>query len=246
MSSRSESAAQLLLGARRGKTLLSGLPSECDPRSRREAYDIQDDITRALGVAIAGWKVGSFGTGEVFSAPLYEDTLSRRTSIVASELNKPLVEVEIAFILRRSIPRRAPPPAEFEQWLSFVPLFEVISSRYADIFSVSSFALLADNNASGMIIPGTPIEAWVRRAEAPFTIRIEVNGQLTEVPCDRTTLSKAVRMVAAVVEGADGRTGPLLEGTLITTGAMVTPVPAAGRITADFGPLGSISLDTIP
>jgi len=52
-----EEAARRLCTARGGSPVHE-LPSSCRPQSYADAYQIQDAVTRRLGLAPGGWKVG--------------------------------------------------------------------------------------------------------------------------------------------------------------------------------------------
>jgi len=54
-----EEAVRQLCTARRGSPVHE-LPASCRPQSDADAYQIQDAVTRRLGLAIGGWKVGVY------------------------------------------------------------------------------------------------------------------------------------------------------------------------------------------
>jgi len=66
-----EEAARRLCTARGGSPVHE-LPSSCRPQSYADAYQIQDAVTRRLGLAPGGWKVGvASSAAAAFCAPIY-------------------------------------------------------------------------------------------------------------------------------------------------------------------------------
>lgn len=92
----------MLIGSRASGVPILDIPPEAAPRSIKEAYLVQDAVAKHLP-PIDGWKIGRIGEGDLFSAPLHRDTISGPRDFSAAELNAPLIEVEIAFVLLQGV-----------------------------------------------------------------------------------------------------------------------------------------------
>jgi 2-keto-4-pentenoate hydratase len=229
-------AADALLDVRRGAPPLADLPSGCVPGSFAEAYAIQDAVTRALSPA-AGWKLGKLPDGGLICAPLLKDTIHRRPTLSAKALNVPVVEAELAFRTTRDIPRGTRAD-QLRDAMVFVPLFEILGSRFASMFDMALLPNLADNFGSAAIAIGDEVPNWTRADRAGMTVRIEGDGEVLYILEYSARLDAAVALVAAFAERFEDRFEVLPEGTLVTTGSMTVPFAPKHRIIADYGPLG--------
>jgi len=128
-------AARQLIAARGGQPI-GELPPGCRPQSDADAYQIQEAVTRQLGEAVGGWKVGAASpTTAAFCAPIFARMIRPSpASLSATELRLIGIEAEIAFRLGRDLPARAAPydRAEVTAGASLHPAIEVVDLRYAD------------------------------------------------------------------------------------------------------------------
>jgi 2-keto-4-pentenoate hydratase len=232
-----QQAADALLAVRRGAPPLKALPPGCEPTSYEEVYAIQDAVTRALTPA-AGWKLGKLPDGGLLCAPLLRETVHRGpTTLSAGALNNPVVEAELAFRATRDI-ARGTGADELRGAMVFVPLFEILGSRFANMWDMPLFPNLADYFASAAIGLGAEVPDWTAADRAAMTVRIEGDGELLHSLDYAEKLDAAVNLVAAFAERFEGRFDVLPAGTVVTTGSMTVPFAPKARITADYGPLG--------
>ena len=229
-------AADALLEVRRGAPPISELPPGCEPGSFAEAYAIQDAVTNALSPA-AGWKLGKLPDGGLLCAPLLRETIEQRPTLSAAALNAPVVEAELAFRMTRDIARGTTAEA-LRGAMVFVPLFEILGSRFASMFDMALLPNLADNFGSAAIAIGDEVPDWASARRDAMSVRIEGDGEVLYILDYAAKLDAAVALVAAFAERFEDRFDVMPAGTLVTTGSMTVPFAPKHRITADYGPFG--------
>jgi 2-keto-4-pentenoate hydratase len=229
-------AADALLAVRRGALPIAELPPGCEPTSFTEAYAIQDAVTRAVSSA-AGWKLGKLPDGGLLCAPLLRETINYRPTLSAAALNAPVVEAELAFRTTRDIARGTSAEA-LRDAMIFVPLFEILGSRFVSMFDMALLPNLADNFGSAAIAIGDEVPNWTSVSRADMSVRIEGDGEVLHILDYSTRLDAAVALVAAFATRFEDRFDVLPAGTLVTTGSMTVPFAPKHRIIADYGSLG--------
>jgi 2-oxo-hept-3-ene-1,7-dioate hydratase len=229
-------AARTLLAARKSGQTIDDLPEECRPQNAADGYAVQDEIGKAM-TPVMGWKVSRPGGGAIVTGALYRETFVQGATLNVAAVNQPLVEVESAFRLRTPLTSAASDD-ELLGKIDFVPLFEIVHSRYKDIFKVSRFSLLADNMAAGFIKLGTPVARWRDIPADKLNLRVTAAGNLVEEFNFGEKLKAGLALALAVLRNEDGRPRAFPAGTVITTGSMNKPAALKGEITADYGPLG--------
>lgn len=229
-------AADALLAVRRGAPPITALPAGSEPTSYADIYAIQDAVTRELTPG-EGWKLGKLPQGGWLCAPLHRETIHHRPTLRAGDLNEPLVEAELAFRMTRDIPRKTT-TAELREAMTFVPLFEILSSRFVKLFETPLFSNLADGFGSAAIGLGDEVPDWTATDRAAMKLRIEADGETLHELDYAERLDKAVELIADFTQDFEGRFEVMPAGTLVTTGSMTVPFPPRHRIVADYGPLG--------
>jgi 2-keto-4-pentenoate hydratase len=229
-------AADALLEVRRGAPPIAALPADCEPTSFAEAYAIQDVVTQAVS-PVAGWKLGKLPDGGLICAPLLRNTIHHRPTLSAAALNAPVVEAELAFRMSRDIARGIS-AAALREAMVFVPLFEVLGSRFVAMFDMPLLPNLADNFASAAIAIGDEVPDWTSIGRDGMTVRIEGDGEVLHILDYAERLDAAVALVASFAERFEERFDVIPAGTIVTTGSMTVPFAPRHRIIADYGPLG--------
>ena len=107
-----ETAARILLEARQNHSHAALLPDPCRPSNSAEAYEIQDHLSKTLGSAVIGWKVGAtnakaqetLGTDAPFSGRMLDSiTFDSPVSLQFNDFFSPGIEVEMAFRLGKNL-----------------------------------------------------------------------------------------------------------------------------------------------
>lgn len=175
---RYQKAAELIVAMRRGEIELQGeegFPADAAPRNRDEAQIINDVVIGLLGRPVLGWKfyIGAMIQQAPLRTAIYDIFES---PAVLSEKNSQhrWIEPELAFRALRDFPAQDKPYSYHEILEGFeaVPVFEIIGPRFrfdsaAHMRQVVNgyrinprFDGLADGNASGGYVVGTPVKDW--------------------------------------------------------------------------------------
>jgi 2-keto-4-pentenoate hydratase len=240
-------AAALLVEAHRSLRPLDRLPEALRPASIAEAYDIQDEVSRALG-PIGGWKVGmSSPAAEPNCAPVYRAHILAAGAVLDSARYHGLaLEIEFAFRLRRDLPPQGGGYdfEEIAEAVDFLPLIEVLGSRYRDRTAVSAFEQLADANANGAFIVGSPIADWRGVDFRTLTVELSIDGAVVQSACGTHPAGDPTRLVVWLADHAARRCGGLKAGDIVTTGSLqgATRIGACGSAVGDWGVWGRVAL----
>jgi 2-keto-4-pentenoate hydratase len=240
-----EEAARLLSAARSGAPLHE-LPPHCRPQSDADAYEIQDAVTRQLGEAVGGWKIGVASPATAaFCAPIYARMIRPSPACYEpEELRLIGIEAEIAFCLGQDL---LPRPAAYNRdevaaGTALHPAIEVVDSRYADFRSLDRPSILADNFSNGGLVFGTAIREWNALDLGDTRITVTEDGE----PFADSRGGAARDPLGALVEFVNlmSNRGGAKSGTLVTTGSWTGMVftKCGAHITADFGPLGRVEV----
>jgi 2-keto-4-pentenoate hydratase len=240
-------AAALLIEAHHSRRPIDRLPESCRPATLAEAYAIQDEVTRVLG-PIGGWKVGMGSPdAEPSCAPVYRDAILAAGALLdPTRYHGLALEVEFAFRLRRDLPPCAGGYTydEVAAAVDFMPLIEVIGSRYRDRTDLSAAEQLADANGNGALILGAPVADWRDLDFRTERVELAIDGKIVQSACGTHPAGDPVRLVLWQAEHAASRVGGLKAGDIVTTGSLqgATPIAAGSRAVGNWGRWGRIDL----
>ena len=246
--SRAESAAALLVEARRGRQWLPDLPEECRPRDLAEAWAVQDAVVRRLG-GHGGWKVGAPGpTAEPSYAPIAASLVHRSPAVLPSGEHRLFgIEAEIGFRIGRDLPRRERDYTR-EEVLSAVaamhPTIEVVESRFVDFRTADKLSVLADFQSNGALIVGPEATGWQGADLAQPKARLLFDASVETEVTTGNSAGDPIRLLVALANHAARRGMPLRSGDVVTTGSCtgLTFTKAGGDVVADFGAWGAVEL----
>jgi 2-keto-4-pentenoate hydratase len=248
--------ARLLADARRDARLVQP-EAALLPGSVADAYAVQAGIA-ALGAGpVRGWKVtaltatdqAALGVDRPVAGPLFAEAVQPAPGKLArGRFVQPLLECEIAFRLGTDLPREGAPydrTTVAAAVAAILPAFEVADGRVAA--DAPGPLRLADAMGNGAFVAGPEVADWQAVDLGGLTIRLTHDDrEVAKGPADRI-LGDPLGAVVALAN-AQPFWGPgLRAGDIVTTGTCTPPWPlAAGRIEADFGPLGRLTLDVVP
>ena len=172
-------AAVLLVDARRGGTLLDGLPVHATPATIADAHAIQDAVTAALGKPVGAFKAMAPASGEPTRGLIYADTIHASPArIPAAEVPQCGVEGEVAFVFRRDLPSRAEPYSrdEVAAAVDACAAIEVVTSRYRNWDTASTLLKLADCISNGAFVHAPPPANWRSLNLGKLKVTLTVNG----------------------------------------------------------------------
>ena len=241
-----EEAARLLCAAR-GGTPVHELPPSCRPQSDADAYEIQDAVTRQLGEAIGGWKVGaaSAATRRVLRPDLRADDpsepgLLRRRGAEADRHRgrdrlspRPRSAGARSGLRSRRGDCRGVACIRRSRW-------SIHATR--DFRSLDRPSILADNFSNGGLVYGAAVPGWEALDLGRTAITVTEDGE----PFADSRSGAARDPVAALVDFVNlmSRRGGAKAGTIVTTGSWTGMVftKRGAHIAADFGPLGRVEV----
>lgn len=247
MNAAARQAAALLVAAHRSGEPLDRLPEACRPADIAAAYAIQDEVT-ALRGPIGGWKVGMGSPTDAPScAPVYRDVILNSGALLDPRRYRGLaLEIEFAFRLRRDLPQRGSKYGydEVAASVDFLPLIEVIGSRYRDRTALPQAEQLADANGNGAFILGTPVEDWRGLDFRGQRATLEIDGAVVQSALDTHPAGDPMKLVLWQANHAAARCGGLKAGDIVTTGSLqgATPAAAGSHAIGNWGRWGRVTI----
>ncbi|MDE0126201.1 MAG: hypothetical protein OXN97_16655 [Bryobacterales bacterium] len=233
MPDRTLQAGRLLAHAWKSGALLPDL-GKLRPSSRQEAYAVQGAMSRALGLPVAGWKVGA-ATPAIMavrqldapvSGPVYQPRAHSSPAVLpASDFPSANIETEFAFRTTGPLPaRRAPCDAlEVKASVTAHAAFDLTQSRFSK--PPDPLSEIADSGNSGGAVIGPQIPGWrdTDLTSAGVTLRLDggppvqtYRGRWRRDPLD----------VLVWLLNSLGRRGiGLAAGSFILTGSLTEPQP---------------------
>lgn len=233
MPDRTLQAGRLLARAWKSGPLLPDL-GKLRPSSRQEAYAVQSAMSQALGLPVAGWKVGA-ATPAIMAArqidapvsgPVYQPrTFSSPAVLPAGDFPSAHIETEFAFRAIEPLPAaRAPRDAlEVKASVTAHAAFDLTQSRFSK--PPDTLSEIADSGNSGGAVIGPRIPGWrdMDLTSAGVTLRLDrgppvrtYRGRWRRDPLD----------VLVWLLNSLGRRGVgLAAGSFVLTGSVTEPQP---------------------
>jgi 2-keto-4-pentenoate hydratase len=252
---RSSAAAAWLEEAFISGAPLARLPDDIRPRTAAEGYRVQARLVEALGIPVAGWKLGctSAAARAIMGArgPFAGRVLAPRVfasgaALPGFALRLRGVEPEIAVTLAHDLPPRADPYSADDvaaAIATFHPAIEIVEPRWDRWLEVGIPSVIADLGANGYLVLGEGTPSAALGDPMAVTVALAVDGadprsggaaQVDGGPVGALTwLANHLR-----------RTEGLSAGQVVSTGtcAGLTPGPQSGTATAHFAGLGSVGV----
>ena len=250
-------AAEALFRAQEDRVPIAPLTDTWDGVDVTAAYEVQlANIARRVdaGDSVRGHKVGlsakamqqMLGVNEPDYGHLLESMfLWESDAVDASRFLQPRAEIEVAFVLGRTLEGPGVTVADAIRATDFVlPSIEIVDSRVAD-WRIKLPDTIADNASSGaVVLGGSPTKLTdldVRLVGA--TLRS--NGELRETGASGAVLGNPVVAVAWLANKVAAFGVTLEAGHVIMPGSCtrMIPVAAGDVVTAEFDQLGSVSVE---
>lgn len=237
-----------------------GLPDGARPASLAEAYAAQEGVVARLlarrGGHVVGYKTActSALAREQLKVPhpLYGQLLSHSTYLApvtlrAAEFTLRTIEPEFGFQMAADVPASAEPYSA-ETIAPFVgdafPGIEIVDHRFYDWSAVGAPTIAADNAIHGAYVRGASYPDWRTVNLVNQTVTLTVDGTVVRTGTGAAVLGSPLTALAWLANELQRFGKALKRGDLITTGVVcdVFPGQAGQSMSADFGPLGSVSL----
>ena len=257
-----ERAAELIWRHWQAGEVMEALPEGLAPQTRAEGYAIQACFERYSARPRAGWKIaGTNVAGQRHigvDAPLAGRLLAERlhdardgggaaVSLAGNRMR--VAEPEFAFRFGSELPPRPEPWTVTEVLAAVAELhlaIELPDSRFADFARAGGPALIADNACARDLVVGPPISApWAETDLAAHPVRARVGGRYVREGSGANVLGDPRLALAWLVNEVSSLGITISEGELVTTGVVMVPleIRPGDRVEADFGALGSVSVD---
>jgi 2-keto-4-pentenoate hydratase len=158
-----------------------------------------------------------------------------------------VVEAEFAFEMARDLPATATPRSRHEIAAAVkgvIPGIEIVDSRFDDWTTIGAPSLIADNACNAAWVKGSLLTDWQSIDLAAQAVRVTVNGKLLREGAGSNVLGHPLNALEWLVNSLSARGLGLKAGQYVTTGVTTEVYMAerGDRITADFGPAGSVDL----
>ena len=251
-----EKIANELIDAENHQYSVAPLTERYSELTVSDAYQIQlEVIGKKLkeGHEVIGKKVGltskamqqMLGVDEPDYGHLLDDMkIADEATVKIAEFISPKVEAEIGFILEQDL---VGPNVNYLDVLMatkyVVPTIEIIDSRISD-WKIKLVDTVADNGSSARVVVGkklTPIEGLDLRTQGMVLYK---NADLVATGSGTAALGHPAQAVAWLANKLHEFGITLKAGELILPGALSGAIPVADgdTISADFGPLGTVSV----
>ena len=253
--------AEALVAAEETRVWIEPLTLQYEDADIEDAYAVGQLVTE-MKVAncrvVKGHKVGltsramreATGATEPDYGTLFDNWfLDEGTQVSMSMMNKPLVEVELIFVLKEDLGGPSVNGVDVIRATDFVvPAVEVVDSRYAKRGKPGVIDSISDAASCGFImVGGNPIPLSnidVRHVGGA----LYKNGEVVESGTAAAVMGNPINSVAWLARklhefGVELRAGhSILSGSFIR----IHPIRAGESFVADFGPLGQISFGVVP
>ncbi len=246
-----QSAAELLLYARRTTISITDLPAPLQPASLEEAYFVQDTLAHVLDPSgPRAWKVGAPAPD---ATPLFAPMISAWIAADASVLNEPRLrlrglEAEIAFLIGEDLPPRALPYSREEIVATIASChsaIEELESAFTVPSQVARLSMIADLQTHGGFVHGPAVPDWQQIDFSRESVTLSVDGNvMVERTASNAAGSDLLRLVIYLANDGAARTGGLKHGDWITTGSWTgnTFASAGSAVNVRFSTAGTVSL----
>ncbi len=262
-----EEAAALIWRHWQAGTVMDALPAGLAPETRADGYAIQACLERYSAKPRAGWKIAGTNVagqrhigvdgplaGRLLAERLHgvKDGVSATLSLAGNMMR--VAEPEFAFRFADELRPRAEAYTVPEVMAAVADLhlaIELPDSRFADFAHAGGPALIADNAAARDLVVGPPVSApWAETDLAAHPVRAlvvheGVGGRYAREGTGANVLGDPRVALAWLVNEVAGLGITIAAGELVTTGVVTIPLEIlpGDRVEADFGLLGSISVE---
>jgi 2-oxo-3-hexenedioate decarboxylase len=229
------------------------------PENRSEAYFVQDEMAKAVGDPLSGWKVGATSArmreldshddvvpGRIFNSVTWQGTI---LSLSAERFPGARAETEFAFRIDRDLPLREAPWRADELAPAAVlhPAIEIIGNRHElpdAPAPVRSLMTIADNGGGIGFVFGDPVDDWQGIDFQNHFIALTVDGDAEAEKFLGSIRCVPIQALADMVNHLASRNISLKAGDFVSTGAATVPQPVlkGSHVMADFGALGKIEI----
>lgn len=227
--------------------------AEAAPRSRAEAFVVQDRMAERLGERCVGWKVGAAvravqifeGHDGPIVSRLFASRLHESPARIEASFAGYKVECEFAFRFARDVPPKAGGYTReaLEPDLMLHPGLELAGTRFAPgARKATTHDAIADNGGGGGYVVGPAIPRWRQIDLATLGIDARIDGGGPIMIYIGEYRRDPVDILVETVNGLSERGIGLAAGDILSTGSLSLPTPLQPGQTyeAHFGDLATL------
>jgi 2-keto-4-pentenoate hydratase len=256
-----QKTSTFLLDLWRRQQRCAGLPKDLAPASKAEAYAVQALIEKESSQPLFGWKIAATSTagqkhigvdGPLAGRYISERCVCDQMTVPFGHNHMKVAEVEFAFRMGQRLAPRSTPYTEaevFDAVASLHPAIEIPDSRYDHFEKVGANALIADNACADWLAVGEAApDSWRDLDLAAFKPVGRIRGKPDVQGLGSNVLGSPRIAMTWLVNELSSLGITLATGQVVTTGTCVVPMPisANDHIEADFGPVGTVTLNIGP
>lgn len=250
--------AELIWQAWCDGTTIDHLPRAQRPGTRAAGYAIQAHLEAYSAHPRAGWKIAATSqagqnhinvdgplAGRLLTEKIYAD--GAEISLTGNHMR--VAEPEFAFRLGNPLPARSTEYSVEEVFANVSDLhlaIELPDSRFTDFTAVGGPALIADNAAARDLVLGPPVSTeWRGLDMAAHPVHCTVGDRYTRDGIGSNVLGDPRLAMAWCINELSQLGIDIRAGEVITTGTSAVPlaIQPGDKVTADFGELGTISVN---
>jgi 2-keto-4-pentenoate hydratase len=258
---RIQKAARLLAQAWLVPGKVEAFDDDLRPRTREEAYAIQDAMAVVINKPTVGWKLGATSPamrakaghdgpiiGRVFEEVMYISPVT----LPMARFPHSRAECEFAFRLLEDIPARPEgyTPEELAPKVTLHLAVEIIGNRYPldlGFGKTSTIDEIADNGTGIGFVFGPEVPGWRDLDLRNLVIDIRVDDNPLAENFLGPDRAQPIESLSQAIEILCARNIGLSAGEYVSTGAATDPqhVHAGSKVRARFGDLGEIAIDFV-
>jgi 2-keto-4-pentenoate hydratase len=239
--------ADKLLEARKSGRPIAGETPETGPASIEEVYAVQRLVAERLG-AIGAFKTGRKSPDEtpIFAPVPAAVVRASPARFHSGELNLIGIELEVAFLVSKPLPRADDPQFAERARACVSPLaaIEIIDSRLEDFEAAGALWKLADSQVNGGFVYGEPVRDWGDLELATLDVRLDIDAITVDDGPANVPGGDAFDVFCAFARMVGDHCGGLVPGQYVTTGTL-TPmrfIEPGRQVTGHVAGLGTVSV----
>ena len=225
-----------------------------------DAYAIGQYVTDAkvaAGRVVKGHKVGltskamrsTTGATEPDYGTIFDNWfIDEGTKVSMSTMNRPLVEVEIVFVLKEDLGGPSVNAVDVIRATDFIlPAIEVVDGRYSKSGAGGVVDSIADAASCGFVMVGGNPTRLTDIDIRSIGGSLYINGELEESGVAAAVMVNPINSVAWLARKLDEFGVHLEAGQTVLSGSFIRArtIAAGDSIVADYGPLGQISFGVV-
>lgn len=249
-------AAEALFAAERDHAPIEPITATYENADIEDAYRIAICVTElklAAGRTIKGHKIGLTSKAmrslnnatEPDYGTMFDNWFVPEGTIVEfSRLNRPLVEVELAFVLRHDLPGPSVNAADVIRATDFIlPALEIVDSRFSRRGNRGVIDSVCDAASCGLVVlggnPRRLDQIDIRRIGASLA----KNGDIEETGVAAAVMGNPINSVAWLANKLHEFGVTMAAGHVVLSGSFIKAIPfvAGDTLTALFDQLGEVS-----